>query len=36
MFGADPFVTGVACNGLCPAGSVVTASFRTDFAPIGA
>ena len=35
MFGADPFVTGVACNGLCPAGSVVTASFRTDFAPIG-
>ena len=32
MFGADPFVTGVACNGGCPAGSVVTASLHTDFA----
>jgi len=30
MSGIDPFVTGVACNGGCPAGSVVTASLRTD------
>src|SRR5215831_5725055 len=35
MFGADPFVFGVACKGACPAGSVVTASLHTDFAPIG-
>jgi hypothetical protein len=32
MSGIDPFVTGVACNGGCPAGSVVTASLHTDFA----
>lgn len=32
MSGIDPFVTGVACNGGCAAGSVVTASLHTDFA----
>src|SRR5215467_4749191 len=35
MFGADPFVFEVACKGGCAAGSVVTASLHTDFAPIG-
>src|SRR5215470_4054681 len=35
MFGADPFVAGVACKGGCAAGSVVTASLRTDFAFLG-
>jgi len=35
MFGADPFAFPAACHDGCAPGSVVTASLRTDFAPIG-
>ena len=35
MSGSDPLVSGVACQGGCPAGSIVTASLHTDFAPNG-